>query len=276
MPRLRLWLSLLLAFALPLSLHAPNAALAANPSSGTVSPSDTSLSWSGGPVTGSTSDPLAADCNNSPCDLFGLTISGTNAGTHSITVRIDWTSPTNDLDLHVVDAVTGAMVRTSGEAVSNFEQVTFPATPGSYTVQALFYRSIAESYTGTATLATTGTEPEPPNQFRTATYQRFDFQFTPEVKLPEQERSLIFIDQDIEPEIEVDRFGSIYIGAIRGVPRGVDFCRSDNGEASFQYLGQPDGTQTPSPNPPSTEGGVGGGDVDIAMGDPFMVVPPRS
>jgi FlgD Ig-like domain len=272
MPRLRRWLPMLLA--LITSLWGFAAAQAATPSSGSISPTDTTVSWSGGPVTGFAGDPIAADCTNSPCDLFSLTITGSDAGLHSVTVRIDWTSPTNDLDLHVVDAVTGAVVKTSGEAVSNFEQVTFPATPGSYTVQTLFYRSVAESYTGTATLAATGSVPEPPNEFRTASYQRFDFQFTPEVKLPEQERSLVFIDQDIEPEIEVDRFGSIYIGAIRGIPGGVDFWRSDNGGASFQYLGQPDGTQNPSPNPPSTEGGVGGGDVDIAMGDPFMVVPP--
>jgi flagellar hook capping protein FlgD len=271
MPRLHPWiLVVFLACSIPLYLATP--APGATPSSGTVSPSTSTASWSGGPVTGTSTDPLAADCTNTPCDLFTLIVTGTDPSIHTVTVRIDWLSPTNDLDLHVIDAATGAVVQTSGEAVSNFEQLNFTANPGTYTVQTLFYRSVGESYTGNATLVT-GPAPEPPNQFRTATYQNFDFQFTPEVQLPEQRRSLVFIDQDIEPEIEVDRFGTIYIGAIRGIPGGVDFWRSDNGGASFQYLGQPDGTQNPTPNPPSPEGGVGGGDVDIAMGDPFTIVP---
>jgi hypothetical protein len=256
-----------------IGLAAPQAALAANPSSGTVSPGSPTVTWSAGPFTGSTTDPLGADCTNSQCDFFTLTVSGTDPVAHAVTVRIEWGLPTNDLDLQVLDA-QGGIVRSSGEAVTDFEEVTFPATPGVYTVQTLIYRAVAEFYTGRATVIETGAEPEPPNQFRNANYRLFDFQFTPEVKLPEQERSLIFIDQDIEPEIEVDRFGTIYISAIRGVPGGVDFWRSDDRGATFQYLGQPDGTQNPSPNPPSTEGGVGGGDVDIALGDPFFVVPP--
>src|SRR6185503_8292335 len=137
----------------------------------------------------------------------------------------------------------------------------------------LVYRAVSESYSATATLATS--PPEPPNEFRTASYQRFAFGFKPEVKLPSQERSLVFINQDNEPEIEVDRFGTIYIGAIRGIPGGVDFWRSDDGGSSFLYLGEPDGAQEAShEGEPEEEGGLGGGDVDIALGDPFYVVPP--
>src|SRR5438876_1141999 len=142
-----------------------------------------------------------------------------------------------------------------------------------YRVAVLVYRAVNESYTAKADLVTVPAEP--PNQFRTASYTRFDFGFRPELKLPDQERSLVFIDQDVEPEIEVDRFGTIYIGAIRGIPGGVDFWRSDDGGASFRFLGQPDGTQNPTPTPnPPPEGGGGGGDDDIALGDPFFVVPP--
>ena len=247
---------------------------AATPSSGTVSPTGPPVTWSAGPFTGSAGDPVSASCENSDCDLFTLTVTGTDAVAHEVTVRVEWTAPVNDFDLSVIDATTGSLVKSSGEAVSTFEQVTFPAQPGTYTVQTLVYRAVNESITGRASVAATGATPEPPNVFRTATYQRFDFDFTPEVKLPEQERSLVFIDQDVEPEIEVDRFGTIYIGAIRGIGGGTDFWRSDDAGATFQYLGEPDGSQNPNPVPPSPEAGAGGGDVDVALGDPFYVVPP--
>src|SRR6185295_11283302 len=161
-----------------------------------------------------------------------------------------------------------------GAPVGNAEQVSFTDDPAVvYRVSVLIYRAVNESYTARADLVTVPAEP--PNQFRTATYTRFDFGFRPEVKLPEQERSQVFVDQDVEPEIEIDRLGTIYIGAIRGIPGGVDAWRSDDGGTSFRYLGQPDGTQNPSPPPvPSPEGGAGGGDVDLALGDPFFVVPP--
>ncbi len=246
----------------------------ATPPSGTISPGSASAAWGGGPFTGSTTNPIAADCNNSTCSVLTLTVTGTDPVAHEVFVRIEWLSPTNDLDLHVVTEA-GAPVQSSGATATNFEELTFAATPGVYKVRTLIYSAVAESYTGEATVFDTGTTPETPNEFRTANYQAFDFEFKPDLELPDQRnRSPIFIDQDIEPEIEIDRFGAIYIGAIRGVPGGVDFWRSDNGGASFQYLGQPDGTQNPSPNPPSPEGGVGGGDVDLALGDPFFVVPP--
>lgn len=265
-------LAILLVLLLPLEASA--AEIPSTPPSGTISPGSTQAEWAGGPFITSTTNPVTATCSNSTCSVFKLTVTDTDPIAHEVVVRIEWLSPTDDLDLHVVNDATGAPVQSSGAAVSNFEQLTFAATPGVYRVQTLFYRSAGADYEGTALVADTGTTPEPPNEFRTANYQAFDFEFKAEVELPDQRnRSPIFIDQDIEPEIEIDRFGTIYIGAIRGVPGGVDLWRSDNGGTTFQYLGQPDGTQNPSPNPPSPEGGVGGGDVDLALGDPFVVVP---
>lgn len=264
--------ALALTLLLPLSIIRTPASHAATPSSGTMSPAAATATWGGGPFTESTSDPVGADCTNSTCDNFLLTVTGTDASIHTVTARIEWTNPLNDLDLHVFDDATGTELDVDGQPVGNTEQVTFTGAPGVYRISVLIYRAVNESYTAVATLGT-GT-PEPPNQFRTATYNHFDFGFTPEIKLPEQERSTVFVDQDVEPEIEVDRFGTIYIGAIRGIGGGVDFWRSDNRGSSFLYLGEPDGTQNPSPAPPSPEGGVGGGDVDLALGDPFYVVPP--
>ena len=269
LPPLAVALSVLLA----LAIIAVATSHAATPSSGSMSPATPTASWSGGPFTGSASDPVAADCTNSTCDNFLLTVTGTDASIHKVTVRIDWTNPLNDLDLHAFNNATGAELAVDGQPVGNAEQVTFTGAPGVYRISVLVYRAVNESYTAVANLVTT--PPEPPNQFRTATYQHFDFGFKPEVKLPSQERSTVFVDQDVEPEIEIDRFGTIYIGAIRGIGGGADFWRSDNGGSSFQYLGEPDGAQNTSPAPtPDPEGGAGGGDVDLALGDPFYVVPP--
>jgi len=265
-------LVLALAFAFVLSFLIPPTSQAASPSSGSMSPTSPTAAWGGGPFTESTRDPIAADCTNSTCDNYLLTVTGTDASTNSVSVTINWTNPLNDLDLHAFDNATGTELAVDGQAVGNSEHVSFTGAPGVYRIAVLVYRAVNESYTAAATLLTT--PPEPPNQFRNnALYSLFDFGFKPEIKLPDQERSLIFIDQDVEPEIEVDRFGTIYIGAIRGVPGGVDFWRSDDGGSSFFYLGQPDGTKNPSPVPPP-EGGIGGGDVDLALGDPFTVVPP--
>lgn len=263
-------LSLLLAVA---CLFLTRPASAATPPSGSIAPGGGDVTWEGGPFTGSTSDPVTATCANSECDNFLLTVSGSDALTHNVQVTIDWLSPASDLDLYVFDNATGSQLAVDGAAVSNTESVSFAAAPGVYRVTVLVYRAVQESYTARATLVESGVEPEPPNEFRTANYHLFDFGIKPEVKLPEQERSTVFVDQDVEPEIEIDRFGTIYIGAIRGIGGGVDFWRSDNGGESFQYLGEPDGTQNPAPFPPSPEGGLGGGDVDLSLGDPFDLVP---
>lgn len=263
-----------LAFSLLLLPILATMSQAATPAGGTMSTATPTLTWSGGPFTESSTNPVAADCSNSTCDSYILTVSGTNPAIHKVTVRIDWTNPLNDLDLHVFNNANGADIAVDGAAVGNAEQVTFTADPTVvYRVTVLVYRAVAETYTAKAGLVTVPADP--PNQFRTATYAHFDFGFRPEVKLPSQERSQAFIDQDVEPEIEIDRFGTIYVGAIRGIPGGVDFWRSDDGGTSFRFLGQPDGTQSPTPTPNlPPEGGLGGGDDDIALGDPFFVVPP--
>src|SRR5438477_9480025 len=107
---------------------------AATPSSGTMSPTSPTASWGGGPFTESTSDPVAADCTNSTCDNYLLTVTGTDASIHTVTVRIDWTNPLNDLDLHAFDNATGAELDVDGQAVGNSEQVSFTGAPGVYRI----------------------------------------------------------------------------------------------------------------------------------------------
>src|SRR5688572_14468997 len=108
-------------FALFLALPA----MAATPESGSMSPGSGDLTWSGGPFTGTTSDPVAADCNNSTCDNFLITVSGSDASTHRVDVEVTWLSPVNDLDLYVFDHTTGSQLDVDGAAASNVERVSF-------------------------------------------------------------------------------------------------------------------------------------------------------
>lgn len=72
--------------------------------------------------------------------------------TVSLTVNIQWLSPTNDLDLFVRDQ-NGNLVGSSGSALSTTEETTISGTsPGTYTVDTVGYLNIPESYTGTYTV----------------------------------------------------------------------------------------------------------------------------
>ncbi|WLD94099.1 S8 family serine peptidase [Alkalihalobacillus sp. AL-G] len=67
----------------------------------------------------------------------------------SLTVRIDWTSPTNDLDLEVRDP-SGDLAGSSGSAVSTTEQTTISTvTEGTYAVDVVGWLNTVEQYTGT-------------------------------------------------------------------------------------------------------------------------------
>jgi hypothetical protein len=77
-------------------------------------------------------------------------------------------------------------------------------------------------------------------------------------------------DQDVEPEIKVDIFGTIYVTAIHGTPGGVDLWKSKDGGTTFIYMGEPDGAQDKC-DVVGTQpciGGVGGGDdsIDVSNG----------
>ena len=83
--------------------------------------------------------------------------------------------------------------------------------------------------------------------------------------------------RDGEPSIRVDVRGNCYVGAIRGVPAGVDLWRFDLDPASptFDpglrnptYLGQPDAFLPQDPNDPEAGGADGGGDIDISCSVP--------
>ncbi|OLD80001.1 MAG: hypothetical protein AUI33_02145 [Ignavibacteria bacterium 13_1_40CM_2_61_4] len=127
---------------------AAGSVFAATPPSGTVSRSGSlTRSWSGGPFTGVSSSPLDANCSNSMCDNFSLTVGTVNAG-DVVTIGIQWDplvgASANDFDLHIYNS-GGTEVGTSANgAPGNSEEATIPATPGVYTVTVLVYSPDAD------------------------------------------------------------------------------------------------------------------------------------
>ena len=75
-------------------------------------------------------------------------------------------------------------------------------------------------------------------------------------------------DQDVEPEIKVDLWGTVYVTAIHGYPGGCDLWKSTDVGASFAYLGIPDGTEDKCVALGTCIGGLGGGDdsIDVSNG----------
>jgi hypothetical protein len=73
---------------------------------------------------------------------------------------------------------------------------------------------------------------------------------------------------DNEPAIKVGSDGAIYIGAIRGLPSGIDIWRLSSDGSSPLYLGDPDSVIPSAVNVVSFCClSVGGGDMDLAIND---------
>jgi hypothetical protein len=72
----------------------------------------------------------------------------------------------------------------------------------------------------------------------------------------------VFKGADTEPSLRLASDGTAYVGAIRGLPRGVDLWRVAAGGGPAAYLGSPD---TVVPTPCCTA--LGGGDMDLAVTD---------
>ena len=110
-----------------------------------------------------------------------------------------------------------------------------------------------------------------PAAARTAIYSPdlAGFSFSAPLQLPKPiANPALFFMQDAEPEIKIDVFGNIYVGAINGVPGGTDLWKSKDKGASFVYMGQPDGAQDKCQNPTPECVAAGGADdsLDVSNG----------
>jgi hypothetical protein len=150
-------------------------ALAATPSSGTISTASPALTYTAGPflvanVTATAGDVQCSDAI--PCDDFQLTVSvpaGYDAA-NNVVVKVEWPNSVADFDLYVLDA-SGAVIRSSASS-SDPENAVVPAVSGQYIIRVVPFAPLGESYRATASLqqkpapSQPGTDPAP-------TYQNF-------------------------------------------------------------------------------------------------------
>jgi hypothetical protein len=139
--------------------------LASTPSSGTVTDTATSVSWTGGPFLVANVTALAnglPDCSvPGSCDDFSLNVS-TPAGyglDHSLVIKVGWANTAADFDVYLLDSA-GNLVDTAASSADP-EQVIVPPTSGTYSVRVVPFAPLGDSYTATATLAAQTAPPGP-------------------------------------------------------------------------------------------------------------------
>jgi hypothetical protein len=148
-------------------------AFAADPASGNIGPSGPTITWtgtgSGAPPTGGGED-ACEEGNN--CDSFKLTITGTPAdwaaAVKVVHVQINWVTPSTDYDLYVhKGSLDGPVVASSGSGGTTSEQVDLDPRrssvgTGDFIVHVVYFAAtVADQYTGTATLADAAPLPAP-------------------------------------------------------------------------------------------------------------------
>jgi hypothetical protein len=247
---------------------------AANPTDGTVTPSTTTpVEWDGTAVgTGGTDETTAIEGVNR--DTFVLHIQPGDYTGKVIAVEIAWTLGTNDYDLYIhkrnPDGSDGDLVSSSGGGVPGTSENTTinPSTAGTgdFNVIAVYFLNTpgTDQPHGTITVTTAQT-------VRTATYVSGGITFAPNSPAKAQTAS-----QDGEPSSRVDPFGNYYICGIRGVPAGVDLWYFDlrPDSSTFDpnmrvptYRGQPDSPGSAEDQDQLSAGALGGGDIDLAVGN---------
>ena len=205
-----------------------------------------------------------------------------------IIVSISWENPTTDYDLYIhAGSEAGPIVGTSAGGAPGTEETvsidptanTDPGTGLPYTVYYCNadYFTVADAealpYVGTAVVSK--------SLVITTTGVTYNHGATPITFSPNTPCKSPTASQQGEPASRIDAAGHYYISGIEGVPAGVDlwYFDLDPLDGTFdplmstpQYRGMPDSlTSNPSPVTPGTlrgfgSGGVGGGDVDVAVG----------
>ncbi|MFF3947134.1 hypothetical protein ACFYYN_20220 [Streptomyces sp. NPDC001902] len=122
---------------------------AATPSSGSVSDTALTATWSAGPfaVPNVSGTAGTVSCGQGqPCDDYALKVSvpaGYDAG-HSLRIDVRWPGSAADFDLYALDA-DGQEVATSTSS-SDPETVLLPAVSASYTVRVVPYAPLGDSF----------------------------------------------------------------------------------------------------------------------------------
>lgn len=260
---------------LPLLVCSVSPAHAApNPESGSLSPGNLSLTYTGGTIAGANSDESTCQ-EDLTCETFLLTLeAGDYSADRRLRFRIEWLVPANDYDIYVHEGALDGPIRTShGDgAPTTVEICTMDLEPAVLTEPRLFYVHVVgfSVAPGDPYLATVELVAAPPP--RNAIYLPGDARFSQNTTVQAPVAS-----QDAEPSARVDTRGNCYVGGIRGVPAGVDLWRFDldptsptfdPGLQNPVYLGQPDAFLAQDPDDPTAGGADGGGDIDISVSFP--------
>lgn len=254
-------------FCLAALILAPFKADAANPASGAMSPTSPPINYDGTAIgTGTVVD-----------DVFELDVLAGDWTNKIIKVHISWTVPTNDYDLGIAKVSDGAPAGSSGSGIPLTEEIASinPSAlgTGKYNIVVNYFANTpgADQPHGEISVIDLGPG-------RVATYVNGEMTFAQNSTVKANTSA-----QDGEPSSRVDIFGNYYIGGIRGVPAGVDLWYFDlrptlPGTATPNpnydplmrvpiYRGQPDSAAASAPGPfDPTQGGFGGGDIDLAVG----------
>lgn len=240
----------------------------------TTSGGTSSISWSGGPMTGTNGvGGVFTACTSATCDTYNLTVNVpatfySSNPSYAVHVAINWDSSLNDLDLYIYDGA-GNLVCSSTQGGTNWEDADCgPLAAGTYSVQVQDSLAANAMYSGTISLAA-----EPTMSTGRARYKPGNFTFTQPVVLARPTQTYnstplgpTFFQQDAEPRVGHDAVGNIYAAAIQGVPAGTDFWKSMDGGKTFAYTGQPDGAQAAAATGLANGVGIGGGDEDFVVG----------
>jgi hypothetical protein len=248
-----------------LMIQVPSAG-ASSPATGSIGAGGPNVSWAGTAAgTGAANESVCVEGVN--CDTFTLTVQPGDYTNKIITVRIDWAIQANDYDLYVhKDSNAGMQIGSSAGGAPQTSEATAidPNSTGSgvYTIHVLYFAVTpsADQYRGTVSVqsVTAG---------RTANYVKGGITFSANrtIRAPSAGR-------DGEPSSRTDFLGNHYVGAIRGVPAGVDLWYFDlrPGSSSYDpfmrhpvYRGQIDSF---TEDDATSVGADGGGDIDLAVG----------
>jgi hypothetical protein len=229
-------------------------ASAAMPSSGTISETTPTLTYTGGPfpVSNPTPSPIssAPTCNAAAtCDPFTLTVTlpanyATLHPDHFVSVRIDWESLAGDtlradLDLWIYK---GSSVYASSASINAAEIAYLPAVSGTYTVRVVPYHAQGESYTATVALG-----PLPPSGIADAIYRSSADVWSKNLHLTGPGHA-----GDREPAIKFDPDGNAWV--------------SSNGPGiGLWKINDPCGQLTAAFTEPEAPLTTGGGDTDVEI-----------
>jgi hypothetical protein len=146
---------IVIAAAAAILMGSAGAALAASPSSATVSGTSTHASWTGKSFTlGATVSPTA--CTTLTCDYFTLNVGVSSSywSTHTggATIAISWGSSSDNFNLYVYNA-SGSLVGSSAQSSGAIESVYLAGAAGSYSAVITPALVTSSGYSGSATFS---------------------------------------------------------------------------------------------------------------------------